>query len=99
MLDLNYRAKIVERRIFDKSGNEYQASFLVVFKGGKFFWKVVSLVPVDSNFDSNDSRLCLLCGSKKYIENRNIFRKFSERVSPYLQNQFFVSQMTRAPSF
>jgi bisphosphoglycerate-dependent phosphoglycerate mutase len=98
MLDLNYRAKIVEKRIFDKSGNEYQASFLVVFKNGRFFWKVINLVPVVASFRKEEK--IFIAHSKENKEaSSDIFKKVFERVSPYFQNQFFTSQMTRAPSF
>lgn len=98
MLDLNYRAKIVNKRVFDKLGNEYQASFLVVFKNGRFFWKVINLVPVVSSFRS-ESKICLENSKDNREQSSDIFKKVFERVSPYFQNQFFTSQMTRAPSF
>ena len=98
MLDLNYRAKIVEKRIFDKSGNEYQASFLVVFKNGRFFWKVINLVPIVSSF-RQEEKIFIAHSNENKKESEDIFKKVFERVSPYFQNQFFTSQMTRAPSF
>jgi hypothetical protein len=99
MLDLNYRAKIVERRISDKFGNEYQVTFLVVLKAGQFFWKVIKAERIDFDDSNKKEKVICLPSCDFDFDFKSEFLDFGVVNSPYLKNIFFTSQMTRAPSF
>lgn len=99
MLDLNYRTKIVERKVVDKFGHEYQVTFLVALKGGKLFWKVIKVEKLETGDLKNENIVCLpySCSGSSYFLLPDLYSL--DVSSPYLKNIFFTSQMTRAPSF
>ena len=99
MLDLNYRTKIVERKILDKFGNFYQVTFLVALKGGKLFWKVIKVEKLEIGDFKKENIVCLpySCSDSSYFLLPALYSL--DVFSPYLKNIFFTSQMTRAPSF
>lgn len=99
----NLQPQIIEK-IVRRGGRCFNVRVVVAVVGGKAYYRVVSVTPVyslerDSRFEIREKNI-ILCLSGAVAEgNSNFVYDFGgETISPYFSLDFFISQMTRAPS-
>lgn len=91
------RKKFIEKIITSPEGIDFRVVFLVYEEEGKIKAKVVSAAPIASVI--KNEQIIALPGKTEKILHEIIYSTFEkEKVSPYTDFTFFVSQPTRAPS-
>jgi hypothetical protein len=99
----NLQPKIVEK-VVRKNGRDFTVRVAVAVLGDKTYYRVVSVTPVyalarDLRFEKRDKNQCLcLTGAVAQCDNNFSYDFGADTVSPYFSLDFFISQMTRAPS-
>ena len=91
------KARIVHKNVWTKSGQEMLGVFLVVEYLGEVRFKVISLRPVDTVFSTAQYYL-----PQAPIKTNSLFsytKKGEKIISPYKNLLYFISQLTRGPSF
>jgi|SRR3989344_948994 len=85
-------------KIVQNDGRLFRIRFVVIERAGKLRGKVISCEPI-SELRGSVAEPYVLCGncteSDIPVEKE---QSFSSYVSPFSSSEFFVSQMTRAPS-
>ena len=98
MLVLRPQTKIVSKILRKKSGELVRAFFLVSEIEGKYFVKLLKTEPVVSS-DFETAKETLLAGKTAGDSAVEFVKSLGRQiVSPYFDLNFFISQLTRAPS-
>lgn len=91
----SYKPRYIERIITTEEG-VFSARFVVVSEGNSFKLKLVEMVPIEEK--STLAHAAFLLSAPKIKQVVSEFRRSISVVSPFSNHDFFISQLTRAPS-